>query len=146
MLERFPNSQYAPDSRVRMVYLRNLLAKHEIHVANYYLERKAFLAAANRGRYVVENFQETSAIPDALAIMIQGYHEMKMHDLAENSLEVLRTNFPNHPALKESGDFDYTYSTTSISSWLSKISFGVLGSPKPPGFDSERLYNPATAN
>jgi outer membrane protein assembly factor BamD len=146
LVKLFPESEYAPDALKRMTFLHNLLARHEIHVANYYLERKAFLAAANRGRYVVENFQETSAIPDALAVMIQGYHEMKMHDLAENSLEVLRTNFPNHPALNENGEFDYTYSTTSISSWLSKISFGVLGSPKPPGFDSEKLYNPATAN
>jgi outer membrane protein assembly factor BamD len=142
----FPTSEYTPDALKRMTFLHNLLARHEIHVANYYLERKAFLAAANRGRYVVENFQKTSAVPDALAVMIQGYHEMKIHDLANDSLEVLRTNFPNHPALNENGEFNYSYSTTSINSWLSKLSLGLLVSPKPPGFNSEKLYNPAPVN
>jgi len=79
-------------------------------------------------------------------VMIQGYHEMKMQDLASDSLNVLRTNFPNHPALNDDGGFDYTYSTTSINSWLSKFSFGVIGSPKPPGFNTEAIYNPAAAD
>jgi outer membrane protein assembly factor BamD len=142
----FPESEYTPDALKRMTFLHNLLARHEIHVANYYLERKAFLAAANRGRYVVENFQEASAVPDALAVMVQGYHEMKIHDLANDSIEVLRTNFPNHPALNDKGEFDYNYSTTSINSWLNSLSLGVIGSPKPPGFNTEGLYNSATAN
>jgi outer membrane protein assembly factor BamD len=139
----FPESEYAPDTLKRMIFLRNLLARNEIHVANYYLARKAFLAAANRGRYVVENFQETTAVPDALAVMIQGYHKMKMDDLARDSIDVLKANFPNHPALNELGEFDYTYSTTSIGSWINKFSLGVLGNTKPPGFNSESTYNPA---
>jgi outer membrane protein assembly factor BamD len=142
----FPDSEYTPDALKRMTFLHNLLARHEIHVANYYLGRKAFLAAANRGRYVVENFQETSAVPDALAVMIQSYHEMKIDDLANDSIEVLRTNFPDHPALNNKGEFNYRYSTTSINSWLNTVSLGVIGSPKPPGFNTEELYNPATAN
>jgi outer membrane protein assembly factor BamD len=142
----FPESEYTPDALKRMTFLHNLLARHEIHIANYYLERKAFLAAANRGRYVVENFQETSAVPDALAVMIQGYHEMKIDDLANDSIEVLRTNFPDHPALNNKGEFNYSYSTTSISSWLNTVSLGVIGNLKPPGFNTEKLYNPATAN
>lgn len=59
---RFPNSRYAPDAKARMVYLRNLLAANEIHVADYYLRRQAYVAAANRGRYVVENFQGTPTV------------------------------------------------------------------------------------
>ncbi|MGS2717971.1 outer membrane protein assembly factor BamD [Eionea flava] len=141
LTQLFPDSEYAPDALKRMIFLRNLLARNEIHIANYYLERKAYLAAANRGRYVVENFQETSAVPDALAVMIQAYHEMNIDDLSNDSLNVLRANFPDHPALNNDGGFNYSYSTTSIGSWLSKVSFGVLGTTKPPGFNSESRYN-----
>jgi outer membrane protein assembly factor BamD len=143
LAQLFPDSEYTPDALQRMTFLRNLLARNEIHVANYYLERKAFLAATNRGRFVVENFQETSAVPDALAVMIQGYHEMKMDDLSRDSVEVLKANFPDHPALNKQGEFDYTYSTTSISSWINTFSLGVLGNPKPPGFNSQATYNSA---
>lgn len=143
LTQLFPDSEYAPDSLKRMTFLRNLLARNEIHVANYYLERKAYLAAANRGRYVVENFQETSAVPDALAVMVQAYHNMNIDDLSNDSLLVLQTNFPDHPALNSNGEFNYNYSTTSIGSWLSKVSLGVLGTKKPPGFNSESQYNPA---
>ena len=56
LLARYPDSIYAPDARARMIYLRNMLARYEIHVANYYFKRGAYIAAANRGRFVVENF------------------------------------------------------------------------------------------
>jgi outer membrane protein assembly factor BamD len=62
LVSRFPDSPYAPDARQRMIHLRNLLARHEIHVANYYFRRGAYLAAVNRGRYVVEHFQQTPAV------------------------------------------------------------------------------------
>src|SRR5690606_19092557 len=75
-IQRFPNSPYAPDAQKRMIYLRNVLARYEIHVANYYFKRGAFLAAAKRGGYVVENFQETPAVPDGLAVMAQAYYLM----------------------------------------------------------------------
>jgi outer membrane protein assembly factor BamD len=139
--KRFPDSEYTPDALKRMEFLRNLLARHEIHVANYYLQRKAYLAAANRGRYVVENFQRTPAIPDALAVMVQGYHEMKMDDLASDSIDTLRTNYPNHPALEKDGSFNFNYSTKTISSWGNVLTLGLLSNSKPPGFNSEAIYN-----
>lgn len=69
LVNRYPESEYAPDAQKRMQYLKNRLAAHEVHVASYYMKRQAWVAAANRGRYVVENYQETPAVPDALAIM-----------------------------------------------------------------------------
>ena len=72
LLARFPDSNYAPDARARMVHLRNMLARHEIHVANYYFRRGAYMAALNRGRYVVEHMQQTPAVADGLAIMAQA--------------------------------------------------------------------------
>lgn len=143
LLARYPNSQYAADARKRMIYLRNLLARYEIHVANYYLKRGAFVAAANRGRYVVENFQQTPAVPDALAVMVQSYHLIDMDELAEHSLKTLQANYPEHPALAKNGDFNYQHSSRlGERSWVSYASFGLFDKKDPPGFDSRALYNP----
>ena len=69
LLNRYPDSQYVDEARARMIHLRNMLAAHEIHVASYYLQRKAYIAAANRGRYVVENYPTTPSVPDVVALM-----------------------------------------------------------------------------
>lgn len=93
LINRFPNSEYAADSRVRMVYLRNLLATHEIHVANFYLSINAWLAAANRAQYVVKNYQLTPSVELALGIMVQAYTELGLLDNASNAQQVLDANF-----------------------------------------------------
>ncbi len=142
LVKRFPKSEYTPDALKRMEFLRNLLARHEIHVANYYLDREAFLAAVNRGQYVLQNFQQTPAVPDALAVMIQGYHKMNMTDLEANSLKTLKENYPNHPALKGNGEFDFNYSSQRDRSLISTATFGLLRSSTPPGFNTEHIYNP----
>jgi outer membrane protein assembly factor BamD len=96
LVNRYPDSQYAPDSQKRMVYLKNRLAAYEIHVARYYIQREAFVAAANRGRYVIENMQETPAVPDALAVMIEAYTLLGQQDLAADTQSVLNKNFPDY--------------------------------------------------
>lgn len=142
LLTRFPESQYAPDARKRMVYLRNLLARYEIHAANYLFKRGAYLAAANRGRYVVENFQETPAIPDALAVMVQAYHLLGLEDLSQQSLVVLKTNYPNYPALDAKGNFTFQEDLQSEKrSWLNTATAGLLGHSEPAGFDSRAIYS-----
>ncbi len=80
-----------------MIYLRNLLAAYEIHVADYYLTRQAYVAAANRGRYVVENFQETPSVGDGLAVMIEAYQRLHLDELADTSLEALKAQLPEPP-------------------------------------------------
>ncbi len=102
---RFPDSRFAADARGRMVYLRNIIARHEIHVANYYFKRRAYSAAANRGRFVVEHYQESPSVADGLAIMVQGYKLMDMPDLAKDSLATLKKNYPDHESLDENGNF-----------------------------------------
>ena len=99
LTRRFPESKYAADSAQRMVHLKNLLARHEVHVANYYMEREAYVAAINRARFVLESYQTTPAVPDALALMVEVYRRMGMNDLADDSLRVLKLNYPDHPAL-----------------------------------------------
>ena len=101
LVQRFPESRYAEDSRQRMLYLKNLLAMHEIHVARYYMKREAWLAAANRARYVVENYQGTPAVSDALAIMTIAYGRLELDDLSADAARVLRLNYPDHAGLGE---------------------------------------------
>jgi outer membrane protein assembly factor BamD len=145
LLSRFPESPYATDARKRLVSLRNRLARAEIHVANYYFTRGAYLAAANRGRFVVENFQQSPAVPDGLAVMAQAYYLLEMKELADNSVEVLLANYPEHPSLDSNGQFDFERRLLADQdSWLDKLSFGVLKRIKPPSFDSRSVYDKVT--
>ena len=145
LLSRFPESPYAADARKRLISLRNRLARAEIHVANYYFTRGAYLAAANRGRFVVENFQQSPAVPDGLAVMAQAYYLLEMRELADNSVEVLVANYPEHPSLDSNGQFDFERRLLADQdSWLDKLSFGVLKRIKPPSFDSRSVYDKVT--
>jgi outer membrane protein assembly factor BamD len=137
LVSRFPDSPYAPDAKARMVHLRNLLARQEIHVANYYFRRGAYLAAANRGRYVVENFQRTPAVADGLAVMAQGYALLGKEELADDAIETLRLNYPDHPALDRRGGILSSYTLEGEDrSWINRASFGLFDAPSPPQFDS----------
>lgn len=122
---RYPNSRYAPDAKARMIYLRNLLAANEIHVADYYLRRQAYVAAANRGRYVVENFQGTPSVGDGLAVMTEAYQHMGLNELADSSLETLKLNYPDHPSL-DGGEFVPREKEEDNRSWLSRATLGLI--------------------
>jgi len=128
LISRYPNSEYAPDAQKRMKYLRNLLATADIHVARYYIKRGAYVAAANRGRYVFENFQGSVAVPDALAIMVEAYQLLEMNDLAEQALLVLNTNYPEHKSLDDQGNFKKNKGVRAKGrGWLNVVTFGLLG-------------------
>lgn len=101
LVKRFPDSMYVEDAKKRMIYLRNLLAKHEVQVANYYMRREAYVAAVNRARNVVESYPRTPSVPAALAIMAKGYKILEMPDLSADALRVLEVNYPNHPGIYE---------------------------------------------
>ena len=126
LLALYPDSPYAADARARMIFLRNNLAAYEIHVANYYLERSAYIAALRRGQYVVENFQGTPAVADGVAIMIEGYLRLGLDDLADTSLALLRENYPQHAALDDSGNFIIRTEITDPS-LLYTVTFGLIG-------------------
>ncbi|MCJ0975392.1 outer membrane protein assembly factor BamD [Pseudomonas sp. PS1] len=125
LTSRYPNSRYAPDAKARMVYLRNLLAANEIHVADYYLRRQAYVAAANRGRYVVENFQGTPAVGDGLAVMTEAYQHLDLDELSNSSLETLKLNYPDHPSLQD-GEFVPRQKESDNRSWLSRATLGLI--------------------
>ena len=92
LARRFPDSEYSADARLRMVYLRNNLAMNEIHVARYYMKRGAYLAAANRCVTVVEKYQRTPSVKEALEIMTVAYEKLGMDNLAADAKRVLADN------------------------------------------------------
>lgn len=96
LVQRFPESPYADDARQRMVSLRNRLARHEWHVADYYLRREAYMAAVGRSTRILEELQPTPITPYALDIMAQSYEALGETELAEISRTVRDTNYPDH--------------------------------------------------
>jgi len=92
LVERYPDSKYAPDSYQHMLFLRNKMAEAELHAARYYIKRKAWLAAVKRGQSVLETYPTTPASRDALAIMITAYKELGLNDLAADAQSVLDAN------------------------------------------------------
>ena len=135
LLSRYPDSAYAPDARQRMIHMRNMLARHEIHVANYYFRRGAY-AALNRGKYVVEHMQQTPSVADGLAIMAQAYLLLDLNDLAEDSIGVLCENFPGCLILNQGAFLTACIPWMDCKrSWLNEISFGLIDPPDPPQFN-----------
>jgi len=91
---KFPESKYAADAAARMNYLVNALASHEVHVADYYLRRGAYIAAANRAQFAIKTYAEAPANEKALFIMVKAYDALGMNDLRDDAERVMRTNFP----------------------------------------------------
>jgi outer membrane protein assembly factor BamD len=91
---RYPNGPYAADARDRMAYLIEALARHEVKVARYYLDRGAHLAAVNRAQGAIARFPTSPIQREALDIMIEGYDRMGMTDLRDDTRKVLAKNFP----------------------------------------------------
>ena len=93
----YPKSKYTPDALKRMRFLINVLAENEIHVARFYLRRGAFVASLNRCKTVLEKFQETPTVEEALAIMVIAYRKLNLLELSKDSSRVLVKNFPDSP-------------------------------------------------
>ncbi len=94
LVTRYPDSQYSENARQRMAYLLNVLAMHDVRVAQYYLRRGANVAVVNRCKYVINEYQRTPAVEHALGLMVTAYRRMGMDQLADDSLRVLELNFP----------------------------------------------------
>lgn len=95
LVTRYPNSKYTPDAVARMKYLVNALAMYEVHVARYYQKRGAHVATVNRAKYVLEHYPQAPALEEALYLMAKGYAAMNLGDLSQDSMRVLKQNFPN---------------------------------------------------
>jgi outer membrane protein assembly factor BamD len=95
LVERFPQSAYADDARLRMNYVVNALAAYEVHVARYYFRRGAYIAAANRAQQTVLNYQQSPSTEEALFIMAQSYDQLGLEQLRDDTERVLKQNYPN---------------------------------------------------
>jgi outer membrane protein assembly factor BamD len=93
VVEQYPKSEYAHDALQRMIYLRNRLADYEVHVARYYYKRGAYVAAAQRAKGCIDNFDGAPALREALQIMIQSYDRLGLQPLAEQSRQVYELNY-----------------------------------------------------
>ena len=96
LTERYPDSRYAADARDRMVQLRNLMARHEMDTALYYLRRQAWVSAAARGRYLLETYPQSEYQNDAVAVLAEAYTRLGNTTLAADARRVLVQNDPEH--------------------------------------------------
>lgn len=100
LVTRFPQSKYTPDAIQRMNYLVNALASHEVHVARYYMKRKAYVAAVNRTQYALKTYPGAPANEEGLVIMVKAYEAMGMTALRDDAERVMKKNFPDSVYLK----------------------------------------------
>ena len=94
LIEKYPNSRYAADAKQRMVAIKQRLAQYEIRIAQFYMARQAWVAAANRAQYVVENYADTNTVKQALQIMVECYDQLGLEELKEHARTTLLLNFP----------------------------------------------------
>jgi len=119
LVDKFPNSKYAPDSIARMKYLINAMASYEVHVANYYYRRGAYLAALNRAQAAVSEYADAPAREEALYMMVRCYDKLGMFDLRDDSARVFQRNYPNSR---------FTHPNAGKASWWK---FWAKGDPMP---------------
>ena len=127
LVNRYPDSPYAPDARQRMIAIRNRLAGKEIEAAEYYIKREAYVAALNRARIVVEEFNRTPFTERALVIMAEMYARLKLEQEKTDTVRVLAHNFPDNPAIASDGGFVRQSFGVQDRSLTNVITFGLLG-------------------
>ncbi|MEP6880587.1 MAG: outer membrane protein assembly factor BamD [Dokdonella sp.] len=99
LIKRHPESRYAADAKQRMVFLRDGMAQAELNVALYYLRQGAYVAASNRAKTILETYDGSRQVGDALAVLVKSYHELGQDKLSADSESVLKLNYPDHPSL-----------------------------------------------
>ena len=95
LVNRFPSSKYAEDARLRMSFIKNSLARSDVHVARFYYQRGAYVAAINRAQTTVQEFRDVPAVEEALFIMVQSYDKLGLTQLRDDTKRVLETTYPN---------------------------------------------------
>lgn len=97
VLRRFPDSPYGRDAKYKLDLIKDHLAGKEMEVGRYYLNHRAYLAAVNRFKIVVERYQTTSHIPEALHRMVECYLALGIPEQAQATAAILGHNFPGSP-------------------------------------------------
>lgn len=94
LIKLFPESKYAKDAQIRMIYIRDLVAKSELDVAQFYYDRKAYVAAANRANDLVKHYEGSPLVKDALKLMVKSYRALGATEQANESIRILQLNYP----------------------------------------------------
>ena len=133
LLNRYPDSLYAADARLRMVALRNRMAGHILSISGYYLKRHAYVAAVNRAGEVTRSYSGTPSVEPALGILVESYQHLGMTAAADDALSVLKANYPHSSLLDAHGRFTgYRVFGDVDPSFLSMVTFGLIGGSKKP--------------
>ena len=103
IVNKFPNTEYAKDSRNRLLYIKNKMAANELYIAKYYIKRSAHIAAIERIKYLLTNYNGTPSTEEGLLILIESYKYLKMNDLASDTARVLKENYPNYTIVNKNG-------------------------------------------
>ena len=130
LVSRYPESQYTADARQRMIAIRNRMAGQELAAAQYYIKRQAYIAALNRARTVVEEYNRTPAVEEALVIMAEMYARLGLNQERKDTARVLAQNFPDNPALNDDGRFTRQTFGIRDRSLTSVLTFGLMGGPE----------------
>jgi len=100
VVTRFPDSRYTPDARARMTYIVNSLAQSEVHVARYYYQRGAYVAAINRAQTALTEFTDAPALEEALFILMRSYDALGMTQLRDDARRVMVASYPDSDYLR----------------------------------------------
>ncbi|MDB4089865.1 outer membrane protein assembly factor BamD, partial [Gammaproteobacteria bacterium] len=103
IINKFPDSKYAKDSRNRLIYIKNQMAANELYIAKYYIKRSAHIAAIERIKYLLVNYNGTPSTEEGLLMLIESYTYLKMNDLAADTSRVLKENYPDYIITSKNG-------------------------------------------
>ena len=123
LINKYPNSPYTPDAAQRMTFIYNQFAESEMSAARWYIEREAYVAAANRAKWVFQYYPLSESIPEAIAALAYSYDKLGMTDLANEYKTLLQINYPTWLTR----DGRVKLSTKRDRSWFNKLTFGQLG-------------------
>ncbi|MGP5359271.1 outer membrane protein assembly factor BamD [Psychrobacter celer] len=123
LINKYPNSPYTPDAAQRMTFIYNQFAESEMSAARWYIEREAYVAAANRAKWVFQYYPLSESIPEAIAVLAYSYDKLGMTDLASEYKTLLQINYPTWLTR----DGRVKLSTKRDRSWFNKFTFGQLG-------------------
>jgi len=138
IVTKYPESRYAADARQHTIFLRNLLARYELHVADFYLRRKAYVAVVNRSKQAIARYHGAPNMGDMLWYLEQGYRHLEMHQLADDARSVRDLNFPDYEARKTAEEKEPTW-LSNTGEWISDT---VDSAAIMVGFDIEEFPPP----
>ena len=124
VVQRFPNSEYARDATLKIDLTLDHLAGKEMAVGRYYLYKGDYIGAINRFRTVVEQYQKTSQIAEALERLSEAYYALGVFNEAKTAAAVLGANYPGSPWYKDAYDLLQAHNLKpeiDQGSWMSRI-------------------------